>query len=563
MLTTVNLREFSRAKRHLQRDLRHCARRNGRGAARRRCDRHRRRHQSRPHGNDRRSGPLSLLAGQSGNLYGDGAGQRLCEANSQPVAVEVGRTVTLNFNLAHVGGVADRRSHRATRRCLSLDNPNTTTTLEAKTIASLPNPGQDLTYIAQFAPGALMNTAGSSNDAKAAGRLRQCRVQRPARNLERLHPRRLRHQRSVAGPEHRPLHQPCHRPRCGGGGDGQHQLLRRRSGPLRRLAGELLHQIGNQPFHGDFYEFWNGSLFNAEDYFLHANDTPGNVANKPRSNVNEFGVSVGGPIRKNKLFFFAHYEGVRIALPLVSQAVVPSPAYQQYVLSQLPLGGTDPITGTALPAEPAEVAFYTVDVRLYRNTAGTPVAVSSCPLDASGALLPARRPAEPLRRQRLRQPAPGVAQQQRQRKSDRGQDRPHHRRATTASGTAFSRTPACRPPTPIRSIRSSTPTRRSRSARWWPATRTSSAPISSTSSIPAQAGTRASSSRTTSRRCCRHSPSCSTAGSSNAPVHHHRRQRQYLSAGPQGDAVADQRQPGLDARQAYTSSSASTRAAST
>ena len=75
---------------------------------------------------------------------------------------------------------------------------------------------------------------------------------------------------------------------------------------------------GTNPFHGDFYEIWNGSLFNAEDYFLHANDTPGNIAEKPRSVVNEFGVSVGGPIRKNKLFFFAHYEGIRIALPIVS-----------------------------------------------------------------------------------------------------------------------------------------------------------------------------------------------------------------------------------------------------
>ncbi len=65
------------------------------------------------------------------------------------------------------------------------------------------------------------------------------------------------------------------------------------------------------------------------------------------------------------------------------------PAYQQYVLSQLPLGGTyDPITGTALAPEPGEVGFYQSMFGLYRNTAGTPVAVSSCPLDANGALLP-------------------------------------------------------------------------------------------------------------------------------------------------------------------------------
>ena len=111
-------------------------------------------------------------------------------------------------------------------------------------------------------------------------------------------------------------------------------------------------------FHGDLYEIWNGSLFNAEDYFLHANDTPGNIAKKPRSVVNEFGVSVGGPIRRDKLFFFAHYEGIRIALPIVTSTTLPTPAYQQYVLGQLATGGYDPVTGTNLPAQPAEIPFY-------------------------------------------------------------------------------------------------------------------------------------------------------------------------------------------------------------
>ena len=89
-----------------------------------------------------------------------------------------------------------------------------------------------------------------------------------------------------------------------------------------------------------------------------------------------------------------------------------------------------------------------------------------------------------LRRRWLRQPTPGVASQQRPRKCVRSQDRPHHQRQPTLSGTAFNRTPACRPHTPIPSIPSSTPTRRSRSTRWSQAIRTSSAPISSISSIP-------------------------------------------------------------------------------
>ena len=58
---------------------------------------------------------------------------------------------------------------------------------------------------------------------------------------------------------------------------------------------------GTNAFHGDLYETWNGSLFNAEDYFLHANDTAENIAHKPRSTVNEFGVSIGGPICREGL----------------------------------------------------------------------------------------------------------------------------------------------------------------------------------------------------------------------------------------------------------------------
>src|ERR1700690_3858736 len=44
------------------------------------------------------------------------------------------------------------------------ENANTSTTLTAPALEDLPNPGGDLTYPLQFAPGALINTAGSSND---------------------------------------------------------------------------------------------------------------------------------------------------------------------------------------------------------------------------------------------------------------------------------------------------------------------------------------------------------------------------------------------------------------
>jgi hypothetical protein len=306
---------------------------------------------------------------------------------SPPVSLELGRTLTLNFTMK-LASASQNVEVSAEQGLMTLDNPNTTTTLESKTIESLPNSGQDLTYITQFSPGALMNTAGSSNDAKAAGGYGNVEFNGlPATSNGYI----------LDGYD---SNDPWLGLNIGlstnlviGLDAVEEATVNTNSYSVdqgRYGASQVNYftKSGTNRFHGDLYELWNGSLLNAEDYFLHANDTAESVTKKPRSTVNEFGVSVGGPLRRDKLFFFAHYEGIRIALPLVSQAVAPSPAYQQYVLGQLAVGGTDPITGTALPAEPAEIPFYQSMFNLYRSTAGTPVAVSSCPLDASGALLP-------------------------------------------------------------------------------------------------------------------------------------------------------------------------------
>jgi carboxypeptidase family protein len=308
------------------------------------------------------------------------------ERTSQPISVEVGRTATLSFNLA-VSATTQTVEVTALQTLLTLENPNTTTTIESKTISNLPNAGQDLTFVAQFAPGALMNTAGSSNDAKAAGGYGNVEFNGlPATSngyiLDGYDTNDPWLGLNIGLSTNLVL-----------GLDAVDQATVNTNsysvdqGRYGASQVNYFTKSGTNKFHGDLYELWDGSLFSAEDYFLHANDTPGNITPKPRSNVNHFGFSVGGPIRTNKLFFFTGYEGVRIALPIVTQAVVPSPAYQQYVLAQLVIGGTDPITGVALPPAAAEVPFYQSMFGLYRNTAGTPVPVSSCPLDATGAVI--------------------------------------------------------------------------------------------------------------------------------------------------------------------------------
>ena len=223
------------------------------------------------------------------------------EATSQPTTVGVGRNVALNFTL-QVRSTSQTVEVTAQQGLLTLDNPNTTTTIEAKTIENLPNPGQDLTYVTQLAQGALMNTAGSSSDAKAPGGYGNVEFNGlPATSNGYI----------LDGYD---SNDPWLGLNIGlatnlviGLDAVQESTVNTNSfsvdqGRYAVAQVNYFTKSGTNAFHGDVYEIWNGSLFNAEDYFLHANDTPDNIAKKPRSVVNEFGVSVGGPIRKDKLF---------------------------------------------------------------------------------------------------------------------------------------------------------------------------------------------------------------------------------------------------------------------
>ena len=138
---------------------------------------------------------------------------------------------------------------------------------------------------------------------------------------------------------------------------------------------------GTNQFHGNLYELWNGAALNAADFFTDA--TPGTSASSGAT-VNHFGGSIGGPLVHNKLFFFFDSEWVRIALPIVTAATVPTQEFQNYVMRQLPLGGMDSVTGSFYPAAPQLVPFYHAMFSLYGNTSGTPLAVLGCPFDVGG-----------------------------------------------------------------------------------------------------------------------------------------------------------------------------------
>ncbi len=73
----------------------------------------------------------------------------------------------------------------------------------------------------------------------------------------------------------------------------------------------VITKSGGNAIHGEVYEHFQNSDFNAAPFFYNA--SPAQVTKVPFLNRNAFGATLGGPIKKNKIFYFVAYQGVRIA----------------------------------------------------------------------------------------------------------------------------------------------------------------------------------------------------------------------------------------------------------
>jgi len=121
-----------------------------------------------------------------------------------------------------------------------------------------------------------------------------------------------------------------------------------------RAGGAVLNvslKSGTNNFHGSAWEFVRNDKFDAADYFQNAARQP-----KGEYRQNQFGGSIGGPIRKNKTFWFADYEGLRVrqATPWVASvptAVERASGYTDFrdlVTGQNGIAGTD-LLGRSFP----------------------------------------------------------------------------------------------------------------------------------------------------------------------------------------------------------------------
>jgi len=230
------------------------------------------------------------------------------------------------------------------------DNGDVSITMSQTQISELPNPGNDLTYIAQTAPGAIMNTdnartgggGGNFSILGMPGTSNLFTVNGMNDNLGHL---------SFTSASGMLL--------------GQNQIQEATvvsdgySGHFGDAPGSFVNYVtksGGNDFHGNAEYFWNGSVLNATDWITKAFGNP-----RPFDIANQWAGSVGGPIHKNRLFFFFDAEGLRVLLPSPVQVILPSPQFEAATIANI-----DSRLGSTSPSD----AFYRQIFNLYNATPG-------------------------------------------------------------------------------------------------------------------------------------------------------------------------------------------------
>jgi hypothetical protein len=116
----------------------------------------------------------------------------------------------------------------------------------------------------------------------------------------------------------------------------------------------LVTKSGTNTFHGSAYEYNRNSYFSANDYFIKTSQLASDTANKPpHLNRNIFGGSLGGPIKKDRLFLFLNYEGYRDVEAVSTVRTVPTASLRDGVIMYLcPLNGDGSLNTSQCPGNP-------------------------------------------------------------------------------------------------------------------------------------------------------------------------------------------------------------------
>jgi outer membrane receptor protein involved in Fe transport len=253
------------------------------------------------------------------------------QSETTVIEVLIGTTLPADIKVTPTADKTIVEVSATTLPLVDTQNVALATTFNEEQIQALPTPGGDVTTVAFTAPGVVVNVGGSYGNFSSDGLpgisnlfvLNGFDNQDPFLNL------------NNSGSSNLTL--------------GQGELAEATviqngyNSQYGRAAGAIINyttKAGTNKFHGMADYNWNGTLFNSNGWFnQYAEIESGLPGTRPHAVSNEWAGNVGGPIIRDKVFFFADYEGLNYVLPGSSGFLTfPSPALASYIASNVPAG---------------------------------------------------------------------------------------------------------------------------------------------------------------------------------------------------------------------------------
>jgi outer membrane receptor protein involved in Fe transport len=275
------------------------------------------------------------------------------------VKVDVGQTIEINFTMK-VGNMAETVEVGGQAPVVNTANAEISTTIDTRRVNELPLNGRDFTRLALFVPGAVQSSGlGASISFNGGGLLTNNFL------LDGIDATRIDQAYASNGFERGSRLQTASVESI----EEFRVLTSNYSAEYGRSGGAVVNAVtksGGNQFHGSVYGFLRDESLDSRNFF--------DPQEKPQFDLKQFGGSLGGPIVKDRLFFFNNYEGSRKHLGAAATGTVPSAAFRATVapalapiLASIPLPtepGANPSVGLVRYAETTDVTENIYSARL-------------------------------------------------------------------------------------------------------------------------------------------------------------------------------------------------------
>jgi hypothetical protein len=246
-------------------------------------------------------GSFSAAGLPFGNYVVAAAASQFSKTTTRPFALNVGATVRIELKLA-VSSATESVTVTGTSVTVDTSSATAGTTMNEDQIRNLPTNGRDVMDFLEIAPGSINSTGyfqGSVNGQENF--LTGINVTLDGQNSSRP---------DVNGFDETEGNEANRITRASI--DSIQEIDFANSGYSAEVGNSLGPQMnivtkgGTNQFHGELFDFFRNDALDANDYFANTLTNP-----KVPLRMNQFGVNAGGPFVRNKLFFFASYEGIR------------------------------------------------------------------------------------------------------------------------------------------------------------------------------------------------------------------------------------------------------------